>query len=188
LILTTATFFIIAVPLFLTPVLLYLQQNASASSDSRFTVSIEGREYELQYSLTGASLIGMQAEPDTKTLRISIDAVDDGILTIELPKSVMDSSQNGVDTPFIVSISEQGNHDGGKTVQIAEIYPPRDSRIVEVAFPKGTSEIQIVGTYLVPEFSYSSASLIIMASIAAIIMVFRTMLVVTPAKRSFGFD
>jgi len=124
------------------------------TSWNQLSTNIRGQEYVLNYELTGGSISSVSVDEASKVLILVLDAKEDGELTIELPRTIMDSTQNSIDKPFFISMTEAGNDDGGRSASPAtEIYSSPDSRTLQITFPRSTSQIQIQGTYLVPEFN-----------------------------------
>jgi hypothetical protein len=142
--------------------------DAKASSWNQSSVNIDGQEYLLNYSISGATLRAIVADKETTTLNVIIDAQDDGILTIELPRNILDSLEGRVDKPFLVYIIEEGIDEGGNSVPTTEMYDSENSRILQVEFKNSASQIQISGTYIVPEFSPFLISVVLTGSMAGI--------------------
>ena len=68
------------------------------------TVSVgEGNDL-IGYEITGGKLLSIIPDVDANSLIISIDATDDGSLTLTIPRSVMDATINGGDDDFFVLI------------------------------------------------------------------------------------
>ena len=110
-----------------------------------FMLEIEGQTYEIEYEITGGSVEDMSADPATKILLVTINSTSDGMLTIMLPRAVIDA-----DDEFTVMID-----DGNATAD--ETDTTDEARTLSIEFIEGSSEIQIVGTFIVPEFGVISA-------------------------------
>jgi len=140
------------------------------TSRNQLSTNIGGQEYLLNYQLTSGSISSVSADEASKVLILVLDAKEEGELTIELPRNIMDSSQNNIDKPFFISITEAGNDDGGSASPATEISSSPDLRTLKITFPRGSSQIQIQGTYLVPEFNSLLGILILPVMLALIIM------------------
>ena len=72
--------------------------------------------------------------------------LDDGKLILELPREFIDAEkQNGKDEEFIIIINDvQTTYE--ESLSFSEF------RILTIDFDQGDSEIQIIGTYVIPEF------------------------------------
>ena len=73
-------------------------------------------------------------------LEIAIDAINDGQLTIVLPRALIDSKFNGQDESFFVLVDgEERNFDETKT---------STDRTLTTVFEKSAKKIKVIGTYL----------------------------------------
>ena len=105
------------------------------------TVSVSGSSDLIGYTITGGKLLGITPDSDTNSLIISIDATDDGSLTLTIPRSILDAKINGIDDDFFV-LSD------GEEVDFDETTTSTD-RILTIPFPAGAEEIEIIGTFVV---------------------------------------
>ena len=98
------------------------------------------------------------------TLAAAISAVSDGVLTIELPRHVIDSKmQSNADDVYAVFID-------GQFVPYDEIMNNTQTRVLRIEFGNGSEQIEITGTHVVPEFG-PLAALVLAISIACVIIV-----------------
>jgi predicted secreted protein with PEFG-CTERM motif len=136
------------------------------------TVSVgEGNDL-IGYEITGGKLLGIIPDVDANSLIISIDATDDGSLTLTIPRSVMDATINGGDDDFFVLID-------GEEVDFDEITTSTD-RTLTIAFPAGAEEIEIIGTFVVPEFGTIAAMILAVAIISIIAVSAKSRLSIMP--------
>ena len=105
------------------------------------TVSVSGSSDLIGYTITGGKLLGITPDSDANSLIISIDATDDGSLTLTIPRSILDAKINGIDDDFFV-LSD------GEEVDFDETTTSTD-RILTIPFPAGAEEIEIIGTFVV---------------------------------------
>jgi predicted secreted protein with PEFG-CTERM motif len=99
-------------------------------------------------------------------LDVQIDSADDGAITLNLPREFIGAEkQDGKDEVFIVLIE-------GIEVPYQESVTNSDSRTIIINFEQGDSNIRIIGTYVIPEFS-TIATMILLAGIATTVMLTR---------------
>jgi len=123
-----------------------------------------GGTFDAEYTILGGDVKNIILEPDNFTLRILLDAIDEGTISIKLPRDAIDSmKQDGQDEKFIVLIDDIQN-------PYSETESNSDFRLVTINFDEGDSEIEIIGTFAVPEFGAITA-LILMISILSIILI-----------------
>ena len=142
------------------------------SSVTEKTVSIEGSSDLIGYEITGGKLLGIIPDVEANSLIISIDATSDGSLTLTIPRSILDATMNGQDDDFFVLID-------GEEVDFEETTSSTD-RILTIAFPAGAEEIEIIGTFVVPEFGTIAAMILAVAIISIIAVSAKSRLSIIP--------
>jgi len=125
------------------------------------TVLVEGATDLIGYSITGGKLLNIIPDFDAKSLIISIDATEDGMLTLTIPRTVFDSVEDGIDVEVFVLIDQE------EAADFDEITTATD-RTITIEFPAGTEEIEIIGTFVVPEFGTIAAMILAVAIISII--------------------
>jgi predicted secreted protein with PEFG-CTERM motif len=142
------------------------QQNETAASYLVNTKALEigNASFQIRYQISGDNqLKAMWVQRDNITLAAEISAVSDGILTIELPRDVIDSKkQSNADDEYAVFID-------GQFVPY-EIMNNTQARILRIEFGNGSEQIEITGTHIVPEFG-PLAALVLAISIASVVVV-----------------
>ncbi len=136
------------------------------------TVTIEGIDDVIGYEITGGKLLGITPDIDAKSLVIAIDATEDGQITLVIPRSILDSKMNGEDDSFFVLVD-------GEEVDFEENSTSSD-RTVIVKFRAGAEEIEIIGTYVIPEFGAIAAMILAVAIISIIAVSARSKLSIMP--------
>ena len=136
------------------------------------TVSVSGSSDLIGYTITGGKLLGIVTDFDANSLIISIDATDDGSLTLTIPRSVLDATINGEDDDFFVLID-------GEEVDFDETTTSTD-RILTIEFPAGAEEIEIIGTFVIPEFGTIAAMILAVAIISIIAISAKSKLSIIP--------
>jgi len=137
------------------------------------TVSVQGSTDLIGYEITGGKLLGIMPDVDANSLIIRIEATDDGSLTLTIPRSVLDALfENGDDDDFFVLID-------GEEVDFDETTTSTD-RTLTIAFPAGAEEIEIIGTFVVPEFGTIAAMILAVAIISIIAISAKSRLSIIP--------
>jgi predicted secreted protein with PEFG-CTERM motif len=147
-----------------------VDQITSTVTDTTVSVG-EGNDL-IGYEITGGKLLSIIPDVDSNSLIISIDATDDGSLTLTIPRSVMDATINGGDDDFFVLID-------GEEVDFDEITTSTD-RTLTITFPAGAEEIEIIGTFVVPEFGTIAAMILAVAIISIIAISAKSRLSIMP--------
>ena len=124
--------------------------------DTLQTITLE--DYEVDYGLTCAEIRSMTPDTEMKSLIIAIKTDCDGELNITLPKDVIDTDENGF---FVLVDGDETNHN---TSIVGEFWT------LKIPFSYGSEEIEIIGTYVIPEFG-TIATLILVLAISSIIII-----------------
>ena len=95
------------------------------------------------------------------------------MLTITLPRDLIDAKINGEDDSFFVLI------DGEETSDVSEETTSTD-RTLTIHFQDGAEEIEIIGTQIVPEFGAIAALVLAVAIISIIAVSAKTRLRLMP--------
>jgi predicted secreted protein with PEFG-CTERM motif len=129
------------------------------------TLQTGNASFQIRYDISGSNqLKTLWVQRDNITLAAEISAVSDGVLTIELPRNVIDSrKQSNADDIYAVFID-------GQFVPYHEIENTTQARILRIEFGNGSEQIEITGTHIVPEFG-SLAALVLAISIASVVAV-----------------
>jgi predicted secreted protein with PEFG-CTERM motif len=107
--------------------------------------------FDIPYSIRGGTLLDISVDQDIFGLVIKIDASDEGKLVLDLPRKYIDAEkQNGKDDVFIILVEKMND-------QIVETHYDEETshseiRTLTIDFEEGDSSIQIIGTYVIPEF------------------------------------
>jgi predicted secreted protein with PEFG-CTERM motif len=123
---------------------------------------VDTTDFTVGYEITGGKLISISPDVEANSLIIKIDAINDGQLTITLPRDLIGALIGEEDDDFFVLVD-------GEEVDFDETKTPTD-RTLTIEFPAGAEEIEIIGTYVVPEFG-AIAALILAVAIISIIAV-----------------
>lgn len=104
------------------------------------SVNVGGTSYDVDYTATGMSVSGIEADTDFISLIISVDVSDSpGVLDITFDRTFFDSIYQGVDDDFIILAD-------GDEPNFSEIQTTSQSRTLSIELPSGTEEIEIIGS------------------------------------------
>ena len=120
--------------------------------------SIMIEDHSLDYDLTCAEIQSLTPDTENKSLIISIKTDCDGELTITLPKDVIDTDENGF---FVLVDGDETNH---KASSVGEFWT------LTIPFSYGSEEIEIIGTFVIPEFG-TIAALVLVVAISSILII-----------------
>ena len=116
----------------------------------------------IPYSISGGTVTSATFNTDDNSIIININAEDDGILTVTPSKTV----QDGI---FMVLVD-------GEEWDDVEIVANK----VTIMFPAGAEQIEIIGTFVIPEFGTIAAMILAVAIISIIAISAKSRLSIIP--------
>ena len=134
------------------------QTNCTAQ---QLSATIGNEMYCIDYTIDGGTVSGATLNAASKTLVVNIQANNDGQITLNIPRSVLDAKIGTSDSAFAVLI------DGEQVQQFTET-PTTDTRTVTIPFQMASEKIEIIGTQIVPEFGPIAALVLAIAIISII--------------------
>ncbi|MDH3855690.1 MAG: PEFG-CTERM sorting domain-containing protein, partial [Nitrosopumilus sp.] len=126
----------------------------------------------LDHDISGGTVTEMEIDMDSTSLVIEVDAIDNGSITVTLPRDVIDATINGEDDDLFVIVD-------GEEVDFEESKTSAD-RTLTIEFPAGTEEIEIIGSFVVPEFGTIAVMIFAIAIISIIAVSSRSRLSIMP--------
>ena len=125
--------------------------------------------FDLPYSIRGGTLSDISIDENIFGLVVQITAPDEGKIVLDLPRKYIDAEkQNGKDEVFIILVEKQN----GDIVQTTynEETSHSEIRTLTINFEEGDSKIQIIGTYVIPEFGTIVMIILTMGIMASILL------------------
>ena len=130
--------------------------------DDCIPVQVSNDVFCIPFDVSGAMVTGASINTDDNILVIQIDSDSDGMLTLSPPGSVI----KGI---FMVLVDNEQWDD----VEI-------NGNNVTVMFPAGTETIEIIGTWIVPEFGTIAVMILVVAIVSIIAISARSRLSIMP--------
>ena len=133
--------------------------------EERGDMSLDIQGVNVNYTINGGKIISIIPDLDETSLIITIETTTDGELMITLPKDVID----GI---FFVLV------DGEETIYTEEVND--NSSTLIIPFYNGTEEIEIIGTFVIPEFGTIVVLVLAIAIITIITITSKSRLSIMP--------
>ncbi len=122
--------------------------------------------FDVEYTIKGGTIKNMIVDANIFAIIIQIESTDEGTISLDLPREFIGAEkQDGKDDTFIILID-------GIEVAYQESVVHSDSRVITINFEEGDSDIEIIGTYVIPEFG-TIVMMILIAGIMTIIIASR---------------
>ena len=107
------------------------------------------------------------------SLLIETNVGSNGNLILKLPRESFDAKSDGVDETFIILISKRpfvSEIEYFEQVEYEEIAVSSDYRTIRIPLEGGDNWIEVIGTYVIPEFGSVVIIILVVAVSSAIIM------------------
>ena len=142
------------------------QKTATETTDTFEVDAGSSGTFDVPYTIVGGTVSNMVVDIDGFALILIIDSTRSGTLTIDLPRISIDAKKSdGTDDTYIILVD-------GIEVPYQEVGTDENSRILKIEFDEGNSDIEIIGTFVVPEFG-TIVVLILAATITVTILITR---------------
>jgi len=145
----------------------YTPKSESIETTTNFEVDAGSfGTFDVKYTIKGGTVKDMIVDTDIFAVIVQIDSTDEGTITLDLPREYIGAEkQDGKDDTFIILID-------GIEVAYQESVVNSDSRVITINFEEGDSDIEIIGTYVIPEFG-TIAMMILIVGIMTVILASR---------------
>ena len=145
----------------------------SSGTSSFFPVDIPNSgSFDLGYSIIGGEIRDIILNQGHYSLLVEINADSNGDIVLKLPRENIESkTSDGMDEIFIVLISKTGlDSEDFSEVQFEEIETGTDFRTVRIQFEEDDKWIEIIGTFVIPEFGTIVTMILLIAVTTTIIL------------------
>ena len=132
------------------------------------SIRVSDTDLKIDYEITAGNVVGVMPDIDASSLVVGINADSAGSIMLELPRSVVDAKMGDNDDEFFVIVD-------GEEVSFEE-SSTKTHRNLTIVFPAGTEEIEIIGTFVIPEFGAVAAMILTVAVISIIVVSTRSRL------------
>ena len=116
-----------------------MQSNTIIDNINTYELNITGQTFPIKYQIIGAKLNNISTQIVNATLLVNISPILNGIITIELPRNLIDKKQGSIDDHY--TILDEDQH----VIPSKEIKNNAKVRTLEIHFDKTAKYINIVG-------------------------------------------
>ena len=142
------------------------------SSAAIFPVNIPNSgTFDTGYTIRGGEVMSIEMNLDRYSLLVRTVMDSNGNLILKLPRDSFDAQSDGMDETFIVLISKENtSSENFVQVEYEEIATSSDYRTIRIPLEEGDKWVEIIGTYVIPEFGSIVIIILVVAVSSAIIM------------------
>jgi len=124
---------------------------------------------DITYTISGASVSTISNDPEALSITVELTDANGGEIILTLPRDVIDSTIDGVDEIFFVLVD-------GYESQYTEVTTDVQ-RILTIPFSAESESIEIIGTFVVPEFGTIAMMILVLTIISVVVVTKKTRLV-----------
>ena len=142
------------------------------TSSAVFPVQIPNSgTFDVGYTIRGGDVTEINMSLDRYSLLVKTTMDSNGNLILKLPRESFDAQSDGKDNTFIILISK-GNNESEDFVQVEyeEIATSSDYRTIRIPLEEGDKWVEVIGTYVIPEFGSVVIIILVVAVSSAIII------------------
>ena len=129
--------------------------------------------FNVGYTIRGGEVKGITMNQERYSLLVETNMNSNGNLILKLPRDSFDAKSDGTDETFIILISKRAfvsEIEYFDQVEYEEIAVSSDYRTIRIPLEKGDNWIEVIGTYVIPEFGSIVVIILVVAVSSAIII------------------
>ena len=127
--------------------------------------------FDVGYTIRGGEVKDVVMNQERYSLVVETIMTSNGNIILKLPRDSFDAQNDDTDTTFIILISKQNNAAGDFIqVEYEEIAVSSDYRTIRIPLEEGDRWVEVIGTYVIPEFGSVVIIILVVAVSSAIIM------------------
>jgi len=127
--------------------------------------------FDVGYTVRGGEVKDVVMNLERYSLLVETTMDTNGNIILKLPRDSFDAQNDGTDTTFIILISKQNNvAEDFMQTEYEEIAVSPDYRTIRIPLEEGDRWIEVIGTYVIPEFGSIVLIILVVAISSAIII------------------
>ena len=129
--------------------------------------------FDVGYTVRGGEVKDVVMNQERYSLLVETNLNSNGNLILKLPRESFDAKNDGTDETFIILISKRtlvSEIEYFDQVEYEEIAVSSDYRTIRIPLEKGDNWIEVIGTYVIPEFGSIVVIILVVAVSSAIII------------------
>ena len=127
--------------------------------------------FDVGYTVRGGEVKDIAMNQERYSLVVETTITSNGHIILKLPRDSFDAQSDDTDTTFIILISKQNNAEADfMQVEYEEIAVSSDYRTIRIPLEEGDRWVEVIGTYVIPEFGSIAIIILVVAVSSAIII------------------
>ena len=130
--------------------------------------------FDIPYTMKGGTVQSILLNQENLGLDININTTSDGSITLELNRNYIDSIKpDGTNEDFIIIVYNLQVNEPVQT-EFLDLESTDESRVIQIPIKSGDNLIQIIGTFVIPEFGTITQFVLIIAIFSIIAITAKT--------------
>ena len=132
--------------------------------------------FDVGYTIRGGEIKDIEMDLDRYALLIQTSMDSSGNIILKLPRESFDAQNDGNDETFIILISKENtSSENFIQAEYEEVGTSSEYRTIRIQLEEDDKWIEVIGTYIIPEFG-SVVILILIAAVASTIIISKSRL------------
>jgi len=153
----------------------FFKKSSNEGFVSNFEVNIpDSGTFDMPYTIRGGSLESISLNSNNLGFDVEVNTTSDGYIQLQIFRDFVDSIKNdGTDQSYIVLISNTESENSVQS-EFRQIESTNEFRTIEIPLKTGDYMIQVIGTFVIPEFGTITQLILIIAIISIIAITAKT--------------
>jgi predicted secreted protein with PEFG-CTERM motif len=153
----------------------FFKKSSNEGFVSNFEINIpDSGTFDMPYTIRGGSLESISLNSDNLGFDVEVNTTSDGYIQLQIFRDFVDSIKNdGTDQSYIVLISNTESENSVQS-EFRQIESTNEFRTIEIPLKTGDYMIQVIGTFVIPEFGTITQLILIIAIISIIAITAKT--------------
>ena len=132
--------------------------------------------FDVGYTIRGGEIKDIEMDLDRYALLIQTSMDSSGNIILKLPRESFDAQNDGNDETFIILISKENtSSENFIQAEYEEVGTSSEYRTIRIQLEEDDKWIEVIGTYIIPEFG-SVVTIILIAAVASTIIISKSRL------------
>jgi len=127
--------------------------------------------FDVGYTIRGGEVFSISMDQSRYSIGVTLQDVNsNGGLILKLPTESFDAKTDGENIDFIVLISKEDDSTEQVQIEYEEIATGDNYRTIHIPLEEGDAQVEVIGTYVIPEFG-SIVIIILVVSVSSAIII-----------------
>ena len=146
-------------------------------SSAEFPVKIPNSgTFDVGYTIRGGEVKDIEMNMDRYSILVQVTMDTNGNLILKLPRESFDAQSDGTDQSFIILVSKENTSpENFMYVEYEDVAIGSDYRTIRIPLEEGDKWVEVIGTYIIPEFG-SIVTIILIMAVSSIIIISKSKL------------